>query len=171
MRAAVNMQAALGVEHQFGKAVTLSATYINSHGVHQYLSNNINAYLPGTYDAATGTGTRPNGINENIYQYQSGGTYNQNQLMLNYTVRAKRVSLFGFYSLNYAKADTSGAGYFPSNPVQPKRRLRPRELRCAQPVPARRQYPGAVRRLAEPDAGQQFRPAFQHHDRPGPERR
>ena len=120
MRAAVNMQSALGIEHQFGKTVTLSGTYINSHGVHQYLTNNINAYLPGTYDVTTGTGTRPNGINENIYQYQSGGTYNQNQLMFNYTVRAKRVSLFGFYSLSYATADTSGASYFPSDPFSAK---------------------------------------------------
>jgi hypothetical protein len=119
LQAAVNMQSALGIERQFGKSVTLSATYINSHGVHQYLSDNINAYLPGTYDATTGTGTRPNGINENIYQYQSGGTYNQNQLMLNYTVRAKRISLFGFYSLNLANSDTSGASYFPSNPFNP----------------------------------------------------
>jgi hypothetical protein len=119
LQAAINMQSALGIEHQFGKSVTLSATYINSHGVHQYLSDNINAYLPSTYNAATGTGTRPNGINENIYQYQSGGTYNQNQLMLNYTVRAKRISLFGFYSLNLANSDTSGASYFPSNPFNP----------------------------------------------------
>jgi hypothetical protein len=119
LRAALNMQSALGIEHQFGKTVTLSATYTNSRGVHQFLSNNINAYLPGTYDMTTGTGTRPNGVNENIYQYQSGGTYNQNQLMVNYTVRARRISLFGFYSLNFAKADTSGAGYFPSNPFSP----------------------------------------------------
>jgi hypothetical protein len=119
MRAAVNMQSALGIEHQFGKTFVLSATYVNSHGVHQYMSNNVNAFLPGTYDFITGTGTRPNGINENIYQYQSGGTYNQNQLMLNYTVRAKRVSLFGFYTLNYANADTTGATYFPSNQFNP----------------------------------------------------
>ncbi|MFZ0747555.1 MAG: carboxypeptidase regulatory-like domain-containing protein [Terracidiphilus sp.] len=115
LKASVNMQAALGVEHQFGKVATIAATYINSRGVHEYLSDNINAYLPGTYDPATGTGTRPNGLNENIYQFQSGGVYNQNQLMLNYTVRAKRVSLFGFYMMNFANADTSGAGYFPSN--------------------------------------------------------
>ena len=119
LQAAVNMQSALGIEHKFGKSITLSATYVNSHGVHQFLSNNVNAYLPGTYDVTTGTGTRPNGANENIYQYQSGGTYNQNQLMVNYTVSAKRVSLFGFYSLNFANADTSGAGYFPSNPFSP----------------------------------------------------
>ncbi len=119
LKAAVNMQVAMGVEHQFGKVATMAATYINSRGVHQYLSDNINAYLPGTYDLATGIGTRPNGLNENIYQFQSGGVYNQNQVMLNYTVRAKRVSLFGFYMMNFANADTSGATYFPSNQTDP----------------------------------------------------
>ncbi len=119
LKAAVNMQVAMGVEHQFGKVATIAATYINSRGVHQYLSDNINAYLPGTYDLATGIGTRPNGLNENIYQFQSGGVYNQNQVMLNYTVRAKRVSLFGFYMMNFANADTSGATYFPSNQTDP----------------------------------------------------
>ena len=119
LKASVNMQSAIGVEHQFGKVATLAATYINSHGVHQDYTDNINAFIPSTYDAATGTGTRPNGINENIYQYQSGGIYNQNQVMLNYNVRAKRISLFGFYMLNFANADTSGAGYFPSNQTNP----------------------------------------------------
>ena len=119
LKASVNMQAALGVEHQFGKVATLAATFINSHGVHQDYTDNINAFIPSTFDAATGTGTRPNGTNENIYQYQSGGVYNQNQLMLNYTVHAKRISLFGFYMLNFANADTSGAGYFPSNQTNP----------------------------------------------------
>jgi len=119
LKASVNMQAALGVEHQFGKVATIAATYINSHGVHQDYTDNINAFIPSTYDAATGTGTRPNGMNENIYQFQSGGIYNQNQLMLNYTIRAKRLSLFGFYMLNSANADTSGASYFPSNQTNP----------------------------------------------------
>jgi len=120
LKSSVNMQAAVGIEHQFGRIATASATYINSHGVHQYLSDNINAFLPGTYDAASGTGVRPNGINENIDQFQSGGLYNQNQLMFNYSVRARRVSLFGFYMVNFANADTSGATYFPSNQFDPK---------------------------------------------------
>jgi hypothetical protein len=119
LKADVNMQAAIGVEHQFGKAVTLSATYINSHGVHQFLSDNINAFEAATYNPTTGTGTRPNGINENIYQFQSGGVYNQNQLMMNYSVRASKISLFGFYMLGSAKSDTSGAGYFPSSQTNP----------------------------------------------------
>jgi hypothetical protein len=120
LRAPINTQAAIGVEHRFGKAVTLSSTYINSRGIHQLYSDNVNAYLPGTYDTTTGTGVRPNGINENIYQYQSGGIYHQNQLITNFSVRARRLSLFGFYVLNFAKADTSGATYFPSNQFDPK---------------------------------------------------
>lgn len=119
LRASLNMQAAVGVEHQFGKIATTSVTYINSRGVHQYLSDNVNAFIDGTYDPTKGTGTRPNGINENIYQFQSGGVYNQNQIIVNYSVRAKKVSLFGFYMANFAKADTSGATYFPTNPSKP----------------------------------------------------
>ena len=119
LRAGLNMQAAIGVEHQWGKIATTSVTYVNSRGIHQFLTDNVNAFLPGTYDAASGTGIRPNGVNENIYQFQSGGIYNQNQLMVNYSVRAKRVSLFGFYMLGLAKADTSGANYFPSNQFNP----------------------------------------------------
>jgi len=119
LRSGINMQTAIGVEHQWGKIATTSVTYVNSRGIHQFLTDNVNAFLPGTYDASTGTGVRPNGVNENIYQFQSGGVYNQNQLMVNYTVRAKRVSLFGFYMLGFAKSDTAGANYFPSNQFNP----------------------------------------------------
>jgi hypothetical protein len=120
LTAPVNMQAAIGIEHRFGKNVTLSSTYINSRGLHQLYSDNINAFLPGTYDVTTGTGVRPNGINENTYQFQSGGIYHQNQLITNFSVRERRLTLFGFYVLNDAKADTSGATYFPSNQFDPR---------------------------------------------------
>jgi hypothetical protein len=120
LTAPVNMQAAIGVEHRFGKSVTLASTYINSRGLHQLYTDNINAFLPGTYDITTGTGVRPNGQNENIYQYQSGGIYHQNQLITNFSVRERKLTLFGFYVLNYAKADTSGVAYFPSNQFDPR---------------------------------------------------
>jgi hypothetical protein len=120
LTAPVNMQAAIGVEHRFGQKITIASTYINSHGVHQLYTDNINAFLPGTYDPTTGTGVRPNGINENTYQYQSGGIYNQNQLVTNFSVRARKVTLFGFYMVNFAKADTSGVTYFPSNQFDPR---------------------------------------------------
>ena len=119
LQAPSNMQAAIGVEHSFGRAVNASLTYINSRGVHQLYTDNINAFLPGSYDYNTGTGVRPNGIDENIYQYQSGGIYKQNQLITNFSVRARKLTLFGFYLVNFAKADTSGATYFPSNQFDP----------------------------------------------------
>jgi hypothetical protein len=119
LRAPSNMQSAVAMEHSLASFATLSVTYINSRGVHQLLTDNINAYLPGTYDVSTGTGTRPNGINENIYQYQSGGVYNQNQLITNFSVHAKALTMFGFYLVNFAKADTGGATYFPSNQFDP----------------------------------------------------
>ncbi len=120
LQAPVNTQAAIGVEHRFGKNVTVASTYINSRGLHQLYTDNINAFLPGTYDISTGTGVRPNGKDENTYQYQSGGIYHQNQLITNFSVRARKLSLFGFYVLNFAKADTSGATYFPSNQFDPR---------------------------------------------------
>src|SRR3984885_10248511 len=120
LTAPVNMQAAIGIEHRFGKNITLSSTYINSRGLHQLYSDNVNAFLPGTYDITTGTGVRPNGINENLYQFQSGGIYHQNQLITNFSVRERKLTLFGFYVLNSAKADTSGATYFPSNQFDPR---------------------------------------------------
>ena len=113
LRASLNMQAAVGIEHAFGKIATSSFTYINSRGTHQYLSDNINAFFPATYDAVTGTGSRPNGINQNIYQFESGGMYNQNQLVMNYSIRAKRVSLFGF------TWSTSPRPILPAPPISP----------------------------------------------------
>jgi Carboxypeptidase regulatory-like domain len=120
LTAPINMQTAIGVEHKFGKSITVSSTYINSRGLHQLYSDNVNAFLPGTYDSTTGTGVRPNGINENLYQYQSGGIYHQNQLITNFSIRQRKLSLFGFYVLNSAKSDTSGATYFPSNQFDPR---------------------------------------------------
>jgi hypothetical protein len=44
------------------------------------------------------------------------GLFNQNQLISNLNLRvSSRFSLFGFYSLNFANANTSGASSFPSN--------------------------------------------------------
>jgi Carboxypeptidase regulatory-like domain len=120
LRAPVNMQAAIGIEHRFGQKITIASTYINSSGQHQLYTDNINAFLPGTYDQTTGTGVRPNGINENTYQYQSGGIYHQNQLITNFSIRARKITLFGFYMVNFAKADTSGVTYFPSNQFDPR---------------------------------------------------
>jgi hypothetical protein len=112
LRVPYTMEAAVSVERQVTKNATVSVTYLNSRGVHQLFLRNANAPLPGTYNPADPTsGIRPLGNNDNVYQYNSGGVFNQNQLITNFRVSiGQRVSLFGFYSLNYANSDLGSGG-------------------------------------------------------------
>jgi type 1 fimbria pilin len=110
------MQAAASIERQITSSFRTSVTYIKSHGVHQLLTNNINAPLPGTYDLADPlSGDRPFGNVGNIYQYQSVGIFNEDQVIANFNVRVgSNLSLSGYYTLSYANTDSDGG--FPSNP-------------------------------------------------------
>jgi len=107
------MQGAVSVERQVSKSANVTVSYLHSRGVHQFLSWNANAPLPGT---PFSDGPRPDPGAGNIYQYASEGVFNQNQLITNVNVRmGARLSLFGYYVLNYANSDTVGASSFPSN--------------------------------------------------------
>lgn len=111
LRAPYAMQGGVTLERQLTKTANLSVTYLKSRGVHQFLTNNINTPLPGTYNPADpNSGIRPFGNVGNIFQYQSDGTYKQNQLIVNGNVRMAKLTLFGFYSLSYANTNASGAG-------------------------------------------------------------
>lgn len=111
LRAPMTMQSAASIERQITKKATASLTYLNSRGEHQLFLRNANAPLPGTFNPLIpGSGVRPFGGTENIYQYDSEGIYRQNQLIANFRVNTgNRVSLFGVYTLNYANSDL-GAG-------------------------------------------------------------
>ncbi len=118
LRAGYVMQTAVSVERQITKDANIAVSYINSRGVHQFLTRNINAPFPNTYDPNDPTsGVRPFGDSAgNIYQYESGGTYEQNQLIVNTNVRiGSKLSLFGWYTWNNVNANTNGAGSFPNN--------------------------------------------------------
>jgi len=107
------MQSAVSLERQLTKVANVSVSYLNSRGVHQLISINANAPLPGT---PFSNGPRPDPNAGNIYQYNSEGIFKQNQLITNFNIRAgAKLSLFGFYSLNFANGNTSGASSFPSN--------------------------------------------------------
>lgn len=110
LHAPYTIQTGITLERQLTKSANIAVTYLNSRGVHQFYTNNLNPYDPAT-------GTRPNGLDENVFQYQSEGIFKQNQLIVNGSVRVgTKLSLFGYYTLNYANSDTAGAGSFPSNP-------------------------------------------------------
>jgi hypothetical protein len=110
LRTPYTSQSGIGLERQVTKNATVSVTYLNTHGVHQLISRNINAPDPANLDDA-----RPNPSLSNLYQYESAGLYNQNQVIANFNVRGPKVSLFGFYTLSYGDSNTAGGASFPMN--------------------------------------------------------
>jgi hypothetical protein len=110
LRAPYTIQTGISLERQLTKSANLSVTYLTSRGVHQFFTTNLNPADPVT-------GLRPNGTNQNIFQYQSEGIFKQNQLIVNSSIRmGTKISFFGYYTLSHANSDISGPGGFPSNP-------------------------------------------------------
>ena len=127
LHAPYTVQSAIGLERQFTKSLTASVTYINSHGVHELLINNINAprdfsFCPPSSSASAApcgplSGTFPFGKDAGyLDQFESVGLFNENQLVANFSLRSRRATAFGFYTLSYAHSDTSGPDYQPMNP-------------------------------------------------------
>ena len=101
------IQTALGIERQLPHKTTLSMTYVSAHTRHLLRSRNINAPVGGV---------RPFPGSGNIFQYESTGRFNQNQLILNLRTNLNEsVSLFSNYAFGGAKSDTDSAGSFPAN--------------------------------------------------------
>ena len=110
LRSPYTMQAGVTLERQLTKTANLSLTYLSSRGEHQFYTNFINA--PTVQGGIVGP--PPSEID---YQYQSAGDFKQNQLIVNSSIRmGAKLSLFGYYTLNYSNSDTSGASSIPSNP-------------------------------------------------------
>ena len=116
--AAVDMQGAVGIDRQVAKTITSNITYLYSRGVHQYLTNNIDAPF---FDSSSNTypDTPLTTPSRNIYQYQSGGVYREDQIIASLNARYKTFSVASFYTYTNAKGDTSGVNYFPSNAHNP----------------------------------------------------
>jgi hypothetical protein len=116
LRSPYIMMSGIGVDMPVTKYASISTNYMYSRGEHLFLTRNINAPLPGTYNPADPTsGTRPLGTNENIYEYESDGTSARNRLIVNANVHGKLGGLFGYYMLSRVDSNTSGIGSFPSN--------------------------------------------------------
>jgi len=116
LRTPYTMQTGVSLERQLTKAANLSVTYLATRGVHQFFTENINSPICSTLSCDPLTSARPLGTPDNIYQYQSEGVFKQNQLIVNSSIKiGAKLSLFGYYTLNYANSDTSGTGSFPSS--------------------------------------------------------
>lgn len=101
--AALDMQGGVGVDRRLNKELTLNVTY------HQYRSNNVTApdFDPSTYNVESAISNDAN------YQFQSGGVYNQQQIVATAKAHFPRLSFNAIYSFNVAKSDTQGASSFP----------------------------------------------------------
>lgn len=101
------LQTALSVERQLPLKTTISATFVNARTRRLLRSRNINAPI---------NGVRPVLNAGNIFQYESTGRFNQNQLIFNFRSNfIEDVSIFANYSFGQAKSDSDGAGTFPAN--------------------------------------------------------
>ena len=102
LRTAYITQFAGGFDQQVTRAGSLSVNYLHSQGVHELATQNI---------GYPRNGLQPGEVVPAQYQYFSEGVFRQDQLIVNGRVSTgKHVSLFGYYSLNFAKGDTSGNG-------------------------------------------------------------
>ncbi len=116
LRAPYVLQGAVTVERQLPFNTTLSTSYVNTHGLHQFRSQDINAPLPGTY-TGPGTGVFPFPNAGPILDMQSTGLFNQWQLINN--VRSQinsRISLNGFVMYGHANSNTDSVGTLAANP-------------------------------------------------------
>lgn len=137
LRAPYLTESAIAVERQLPGRTTAALTYVNSHGGSQFLTNDINAPLPGTWNPQVpGSGIYPLGNPNPVFLVGSSGVYNQNQLIANVNSKVNNsVSLFGSYVYNHAMSNTDyspppqntnfnpaiangafGVGTFPANP-------------------------------------------------------
>ena len=118
LRAPYILQSAVTVERQLPGNTTMAVTYTNSHGLHLFRSEDINAPLPGTYDpAVANSGLFPRGHPGPVELMESSGIYRQNQVIANVNAKLNAgLSLFGFYVYNHARSNTDGMSTFPANP-------------------------------------------------------
>ena len=112
------MQGAINVERQLPLQFVFTATLLSARALHLLRSRSINAPLPGTtLPDQSETGIRPLGnARGNIFQYESSGRFNQNQLILSLRnpINSK-MSIIATYLLNKASSDTDGPDSFPAN--------------------------------------------------------
>jgi len=100
------------LERQLTKTTSLTVTYQHAYGVHQMVTRDSNAYLPGTfvYGSTTLTGVRPNPSLGIVEQFDPEAVYKQNQLIVNVNARfTPRFSVMGYYNMTYANSNSGTA--------------------------------------------------------------
>jgi hypothetical protein len=114
LKASYMFQNAGSIERALPGRTTLTVNVTDSRGVHDMREAQINAYLPGTYNPANGTGGLLPYPNEGyIYQYQNTGMYKELQVITSVNSRLNsHIALNGYYAWTDYHTNTNG---FPMN--------------------------------------------------------
>jgi hypothetical protein len=108
VQAPYTIQSTASVERLLPGRVTMTVSYVNTRTLHLLRTRNINAPIGGVRPLGNALG--------NIYQYESSGILNQNQLLVNANTRFNpNFSIFANYSYGRANSNADGAGTFPAD--------------------------------------------------------
>jgi hypothetical protein len=107
LEAPYTLQGSFSVERLLPGKITTTVAYINTRSLHLLRSRNINAPL---------NGVRPFAGQGNIFEYESNGVLNQNQLIVFANTRFnQKFTIFSNYTLSKTNSNTDGAGSFPAD--------------------------------------------------------
>ncbi|HEY2943685.1 MAG TPA: carboxypeptidase regulatory-like domain-containing protein [Vicinamibacteria bacterium] len=108
LQAPRTLQASLSFEQLLPGSVTFSVVAVSTRIRQMLRSRNITAPPAGA--------ARPPNASDTVYQYESTGRFDQEQLIFGLNSRTSRaVTLFARYFLGRARSDTDGAGSFPAD--------------------------------------------------------
>jgi hypothetical protein len=110
LRAPYMIESAGTLEQKVGKYTSVTVTYMNGRGVHQFIGRTFpigGAFVPSS--CANANPDSALGVGNYINCSQSEGIYKQNQITTNIRIQTpKGISLTGYYSANWANSNTSG---------------------------------------------------------------
>lgn len=107
LRSAYIIESAATIEQQIGKYASVSVTYLNANGVHQFLTR---TFSVGNVTGLPGPGSciSPTQSSGYLNCTQSEGVFRQNQINTNINIRTpKGTNIFGYYSANWANSNIS----------------------------------------------------------------
>jgi len=146
LRASYIVQSAITLERQLPANATLAVTYTNSHRMHEFRSQDINAPLPGAYNPSVqDSGVFPLGRPGPVELMESSGIYNQNQLISNVSAKGQlRPHAVRLLCLQSRVRQYGWHRNFPRQPLQLRGRIRSGGHRCASSRDRRRLHQSEV---------------------------
>jgi hypothetical protein len=136
LRSSYDEVVSLTAERSIGHIGSVTANFLRGHGVHEYLSLNANAPLPGTFTPGdTPSGTRPMSSAANVYEFTSDGSSDERIFFSNVNLQAtRRLYVWGFYVAQHNGSDSNGATSFAAHPYDPRLDYGPQDSEVGQQI-------------------------------------